>query len=396
MSEPEEIQATETQAVRHDVGVVALLPDTLEGPWMGRHQILTRLAKSCHVVWVNPAGEWRDYWKRGKGFRPVATCGFSNHPSGLKKFDSGKWLPTIYKPEALSKLIHLGRFHMIVSRLKAQGCRKFVLYITRPGLMPKAGLRYFDLTCYHVFDDYSFSDKAQGIDPVERELIEHCNMTFFSSEIMLKEKGGYSKNPVHLPNGVDLSLYAKEHAIPQDLAEIPRPIIGYSGVIKRQLNLRLSYELARRHEHLSFVFVGPVMNISGVQDVVTKLQDLKNVYFLGNKKAEELPAYIKNFDVATMCYVKNNYTKYINPLKLNEYMAAGINIVASDIEPLQKYRNCIYLADSVEEWSESLRLSLQDSGINKAMREEAKKVVANFDWNMLTEKLEGEILQKLS
>ncbi|MCG8537631.1 MAG: hypothetical protein MI808_21285, partial [Pseudomonadales bacterium] len=105
------------------VGVIALVPDTLNGPWMGRHQFLSRLSRHMPVIWVNPPYPWRTVWLN-PGPDVVTRTGFSNHESGLVQFHSGRWLPQIFNPRFLAHWFQRTRLRMMVKALKKQGCEK--------------------------------------------------------------------------------------------------------------------------------------------------------------------------------------------------------------------------------------------------------------------------------
>ena len=107
------------------------------------------------------------------------------------------------------------------------------------------------------------------------------------------------------------------------MASIAHPRVGYAGVIKRQLDFDLLVRLARARPQWSFVLVGPVTNVEGKEQQLAALRQMHNVHYLGGKPAKDLPSYIQHFDVCLMCYEVNDYTQYIYPLKLNEYLASG-------------------------------------------------------------------------
>ncbi len=79
-----------------------------------------------------------------------------------------------------------------------------------------------------------------------------------------------------------------------------------------------------------------------------------NVFFLGAKASAEMPPYAQHFDVCIMPYRKDGYTKFIYPLKLHEYLAAGRPTVGTSIRSLQDFANVISLADTYGEWSTAI------------------------------------------
>src|SRR4029453_7545998 len=109
-------------------------------------------------------------------------------------------------------------------------------------------------------------------------------------------------NTVCVPNGVDYEAFATPHNEPGDLARIPHPRIGYVGRIKRQLDLGLLRNLAKRHPSWSFVLVGPVENLGENENSMRELRELSNIHLLGPKPVQQLPAYTQHLDVCMLCY----------------------------------------------------------------------------------------------
>jgi glycosyltransferase involved in cell wall biosynthesis len=215
-------------------------------------------------------------------------------------------------------------------------------------------------------------------------MLQTSDVTFFSSSILLSEKAKFARHAVLLPNGVDLDAFSKRSKVPSELRAVPRPIVGYSGVIKRQLDLQLMLALAQRNREWSFVFVGPKGNIEGVEEVINKLEELKNVHFLGHRDSADLPAYVRQFDVGILCYVRDEYTRFISPLKLNEYLAAGIPVVGTRIPPLLARSDCLQLADTVEEWESAIARAVNDDSFVERQRELGFEFVRGLDWDSLT------------
>ena len=382
------------------IGIIAILPDDFDGPWMGRQQIISRIGKYFYTVLINPPHEWRECWLNTKNRNLDLSTNFiqrdfEQHESTVLTFNSGKWLPIVYKPKILSIAIQYIRIKLALRKLKSLGCNRFVLYLTRPGMLADVCLKEFDLICYHIFDDYSFSETKTVISPAEKHLIQICDIPIFSSTLLMSDKGVYNPNSIVIPNGVDVQLFAKSHRVPEDLLEIPRPIIGYCGIVKKQLDLKLLLKLSEQRKTWSFVFVGPIFNIRDDEEIVEQLKIQSNTYFLGKKNVEELPAYIKQFDVGLLCYKNNNYTKYISPLKLNEYMAAGINIVGTRIPPLIPHESRIYLAELIDEWISAIEKALSDDPNNVAMKNDAKELALEYDWNNIVSKIKDLILSGL-
>lgn len=120
-------------------------------------------------------------------------------------------------------------------------------------------------------------------------------------------------------------------AVPDDIVHISNPIVGYFGVIDKRIYLDLLRESASRLPEVSFVMIEPLAKI-GESD----LPRLPNIHYLGMKTYNDLPAYLKQFDIAMMPFALNDATKTISPTKTLEYMAAGKPIISTRIKDVER------------------------------------------------------------
>ncbi|HKE92694.1 MAG TPA: glycosyltransferase, partial [Povalibacter sp.] len=278
------------------------------------------------------------------------------------------------------------RLSLARKRLLARGATHIALYIWRDEFAAALDHVAHDFVCYHIDDEYSFSDKERPNSPRELQLLHRANQVIVHSPALFSKKGGINPNTTLIPNGVDYRLFSTPHVEPADLAAVPHPRIGYAGVIKRQLDFDLLLRLARARPQWSLVLVGPVTNVEGKELPLAALRQLPNVHFLGNKPAAELPGYIQHFDVCLMCYDVNDYTRYIYPLKLHEYLASGRPTVSSPIDAMRNFSHIVTIANDEAEW-----LAAIEHGLNETDRDAAaaaRKAVARAnDWDTLVERI---------
>jgi hypothetical protein len=212
-----------------EIGVMALVADRWSPEWMSRHQILTRLAKYFQVVWVNPPPDWQQALSRLKEDHKDSVP----LPPGFHLYEADFWLPNFYRPRVLAEFAFRKRLERAREVLVQNGCRKIVLYIWRPEFHMSLDAIPFDLSCYHVVDEYSFCEVELPNSEDELKLLERADQVFVHTQALLEKKGQVSRNIALVPNGVSFVEFSAPVPEPPSLALIPHPRIGYAGYLKK-------------------------------------------------------------------------------------------------------------------------------------------------------------------
>ena len=185
---------------------------------------------------------------------------------------------------------------------------------------------------------------------LEPELAASADIVLANSTRFAAELQPYNPHPYPIETGVNLELYnpAKKYETPGDMQDIPRPIIGYMGTINStRLDGELLYQIISQRPDYSFVFTGPEDDIFRRN----RIHSLKNAYFTGQKKVDELPAYIAAYDVCINPQMVNEITDGNYPLKIDEYLAMGKPTVATSTHTMRNiFAGHTHLAINPEEW----------------------------------------------
>lgn len=182
----------------------------------------------------------------------------------------------------------------------------------------------------------------------------------------------------HVANGVDVSAFRGPFPEPEALAAIPKPRLGYVGVLQERLDAELTMAMAKRFPEASFVFVGPIF---GDPAYFAALQALPNVYFLGPVPYRDVPAYMSHLDVCLLPHCQNAFTASMNPLKLYEYLAAGRPIVSTPVPPAERFTDVIHVAGTVEAFATAIKQALAESQDSEARRRR-QTFARSHDWNL--------------
>lgn len=202
---------------------------------------------------------------------------------------------------------------------------------------------------------------------LEPELAASADLVLANSTRFATELQAYNPHTYPIETGVNLTLYnpAKEHGTPDDVQNIPHPIIGYMGTVNStRLDGELLYQIISRRPDYSFVFTGP--EDDGFRR--HRIHSLKNAHFTGQKKVDELPAYIAAYDVCINPQTVNDITDGNYPLKIDEYLAMGKPTVATSTHTMRSiFARHTHLATNLEEWLRA---------IDRAVTEAADKALA--------------------
>ncbi|MGG4466542.1 glycosyltransferase [Paenibacillus alvei] len=173
----------------------------------------------------------------------------------------------------------------------------------------------------------------------EKNIINRSNkITTTSRYLSNKITQNHDKQALIIENGVEFDLFTNEH-IEQEILnkfdKIPSPRLGFVGGLKHKIDFELLYETAVREKGYSIVLVGPIPK-NQPKDLYDLLA-LDNVYYLGPVEADKVPQYMKCLDIGLLPYKEIEYNKAISPLKLFEYIAAGIPCIGCGLPITTKY-----------------------------------------------------------
>ena len=167
--------------------------------------------------------------------------------------------------------------------------------------------------------------------------------------------------------------------VPDSIKRLNRPIIGYSGLISRRIDLELIHYIASKHPEWSLVLMGDVNHFE-CEDILGKLYEMENVCFLMRKNIDDLPYYINSFDVCLVPYKINEETKNLSPLKLYEYLACGKPVVATRFPAAMEFDQIIYIAETKEIYESCIGNALVEKDDN--LFNLRRRIARQNTWNM--------------
>ena len=199
----------------------------------------------------------------------------------------------------------------------------------------------------------------------EFDAMKNCDIAIGTSSGLCDRHAKENGRKVHLlANAADYDTF--ENAInknfpqPTEMKDLKKPVIVYTG---HYSDLRLDHILVRRicaeFKEASVLFVGTYERKDLEKE---SLLDIPNLHFIGSRPIESLPAYLSHSQVAIIPYKSNELTRGIYPLKINEYLAAGIPTVSTNFSnDINSFDGLIYLGNSHDEFIQQIRVALQEN-----------------------------------
>lgn len=246
----------------------------------------------------------------------------------------------------------------------------------------------FETIVYDCMDELSlFKGAPAHLINQEKYLMANADIIFTGGKSLYESKKQLHNNVHCFPSSVDQLHFAQALdgiVIPDDIANLQSPIVGYYGVIDERINLGLLREAAKKLPCVSFVMIGPLAKIEE-----SDLPKEPNIHYLGMKSYHELPHYLKAFDIAMMPFALNDATKYISPTKTLEYMAAGKPIISTKIiDVVRDYSICVTLIETADEFCEAIKF-LFDKMDRQSMELEYYKILKKTSWDNTSHKMKS-------
>jgi glycosyltransferase involved in cell wall biosynthesis len=367
---------------------------------LSKHHIMSRLAKQNRVLWINsigmrtPTAHRKDLAKIGakltsffKGLQRVQDTLYVMSPLAIP-FHGSELTAKINKALLLPQVSYYQK------RLNFENP---ILWSFLPNVMSLFGCVGEKLSLYYITDDFTqFSGyPAKVIEKMETCLIDKCDVVIASAKRLAERKSRNGKDIIVVRHGVDHKHFAQALSLspedwPTDIREIKRPIIGFYGEINDWLDINMLAEAAREKPEWSFVLIGRIAVEVGD---IRFLTELTNVHYLGQKKFEELPAYCAAFDGALIPMKINELTLNVNPLKLREYLAAGVPVVSSPLPEVLAYGDGVRFATTSEELVRAVEEILKQD--RKRLAPILSQRVVHESWDAKVEEISKIIENKL-
>lgn len=349
------------------------------GDPLSKTHLMRVLARDNRILWINsianrmPTTSSKDLsriYRKLKSFtepvREVEPNIFVFNPFAIPAYGS-------------KTIVDLNRRFLIDQVRKAMqnlGFKNVVNMVFNPAAGMVAGQLGESELIYYCVDEYTAFTGTAALKEIEEDLFRRANLVIVSAEKLYESKKRFNTNTHIIRHGTDWRHFRTaldpDPQIPDEIARLPRPIIGFHGLLADWVDYDLIRKTAEHFASGSVVLIGKT-----AVDAETKikiLDSIPNVRLLGRKPYSKLPAYCKAFDVAINPFVINELTLSANPLKVREYLAAGLPVVSTDIPEVRVLDDCLVATDHddfIEKIEYALAFPKQRKAVSDAIRHES-------------------------
>jgi glycosyltransferase involved in cell wall biosynthesis len=244
------------------------------------------------------------------------------------------------------------------------------------------------LVIYDAMDDLaSFRGAPRALREREAALLLRADLVFAGGPSLYETRRGRHPAVHCFASGVEPTHFAQAAngiAHPMDLHALPRPILGFYGVLDERLDLDLLADIADARPEWTLLLIGPIAKLAD-----DALPRRSNIVYLGPRSYAELPAYLAAFDVGILPFALNHATRFISPTKTLEYLAGEKPVVSTPIKDVvDLYGQAVAIAGSAATFVAAVERVLAEGEEERTRRlTAARAAVARGDWDLIAARM---------
>lgn len=356
-----------------------------------KNHIMKRLARQNRVLFVNSITMGLPSFSNPDFFLKIRRK-LRSYLRWLRRVPEGLYVLTpITLPSYNSRFTRALNWFLLFVQLRLVmrlcGIRNPILWVASPTAVDVADHLGAKLLLYQVSDKYDANEDSTLSPVIIRQMDQRLKsiaaVVMYSGKKLFEEADELHR--YFLEQAVDFEHFAIEaEQTAADIASIPRPVLGYFGFMDYVMDVALIEEVAKLRPDWHWVFIGTKSNLVQIS--------APNVHFLGRKTYNELPRYVKHFDVCVLPWnQKNVFTSYGSAIKVREYLATGKPVI---ISPLYEYLNTpgIRIYCTTDEFIAAVEDALTRD--TEADRQVRQSVVRDCTWDARAQQV-GTLIAKL-
>lgn len=361
---------------------------------INQHQLMGRLAAGNNVLFVESLGLRRPQlagrdlsrlWRRLKrglrGARPA--------PEGLHVL-SPLVLP-LHSKESVRKLNRWLLRFQVKRAARKLGMSEPILWAYVPQAEDVIDVLDPSLVIYHCVDDVAAQKgvDADSFREAEERFARRADLVLASAPALAERMRTLSDHVLYAPNVADTGTFAtalEPGPVDPDVEQLPHPRLVFQGaIVATKLDVQLIADVAALRPEWSIVLVGPRGAGDPTGDL-SPLDNAPNIHMIGARPADDLPQVLRGADIGLIPYAINDLTRSVFPMKVYEYLAAGLPVLATPLPALDGVE-AIETVNSAEELVAAVERELEADDSER--RRERSRDAAGNSWEARIEEIEA-------
>lgn len=306
--------------------------------------------------------------------------------------ESINWIKVVSVFNILNKINNLRFSRSILKAVRMLGFSDFILFNDNDIFRSFYLKDYLnpELSIYYSRDNLLAVDYWQyhgsRLEPL---LMAKSDICVANSRYLASICKNYNPNSYDVGQGCVIDQFSSvaNDVTPEDLKQVPKPIIGYVGALQAiRLDIALLEYIAFQKPEWSIVLVGP----EDSEFSRSRLHEMENVIFIGSRAPEQLPLYINSFDICINPQKVNEVTIGNYPRKIDEYLAVGKPVVATRTDSMLMFSEHVYLAVTNEEYIQLIEKALMED--TEDLHNLRRQFASTHTWENSVEKIYKSIL----
>ena len=340
-------------------------------------------------------------------YRSIPQCWFGNNAnkrsassdkSGLNQLSENLWTirPTVIGNTVLASYFKPMRWNLLRQQRKninqaaalLDMDNKRIAWMTHPYHYLYRGCANESAVVYECYDDLTYNrstgKSSRGTKLLELKLARKAHLNLATVDALYERLRTVNKNTKLIQNGVMFELFSRCRTgcidVAPQIKNLPRPVVGMIGTLQKGYDFKLINRIIENKPTWSFVYVGDFA--SSAKSNIARLVTYPQFHMFGWVPREELLKYLSGFDVAIVPFKTNDWSKTINPLKICEYFAAGIPVVATGIDAIYNYKACVDVCHSSHDFIKAIERVLNGESDDKIRK--GIQIAKSLSWETIT------------
>jgi glycosyltransferase involved in cell wall biosynthesis len=360
---------------------------------INQHQLMGRLATKNEVLFVESLGLRRPQlagrdlsrlWRRLKrglrGARPAS--------EGLHVL-APLVLP-LHSKEAVRRLNRWLLRFQVKRATRKLGMKRPILWAYVPQAETVIDALDPELIVYHCVDDVAAQKgvDADSFREAEERFAKRADLVLASAPALAERMRTLSDHVLYAPNVADTATFAtalESGPVDEAIEKLPHPRLVFQGaIVATKLDVQLLAEVAKLRPDWSIVLVGPRGAGDPTGDL-SPLDEAPNIHQIGPRLANDLPKVLRGADIGLIPYAINDLTRSVFPMKVYEYLAAGLPVLATPLPALDGVEGI----ETVASTEELVAVCERELAVDSPKRcQERSLAAASYSWEARIEEIE--------